>query len=512
MINSSNAVNNLTTLSQIIVTKFYKYSLSTLVLQFLLALPVSAVELLTDRIDLNCSESNSYIIACSYRQLEDIPIRDIAAWLQGQEYEITNHSTYPDNDSVTAILFVVDTSDPGRQNVIEKNASQITRLTETLEPYHIAGLANFDKDLVVKAPIGSNTNTIVTAAASLEASGLTTELYRNTIKAIEVLGRVNADRKVLFLFSDGQAEDKAYFHEDVINVARRQGVIINALGFARSTPLSVSLQTLRRLSEESGGKYIEAGSNHALPETFLAEPLENVDRGGKFIVNLEPNTDVTIYEPELTLCFSTSTQAITVSFPVDIPEPDLELTPAQPVVSPQVINTPQPGVAAPAGEPEYVDFLLWYGVPGALFILILLTLFTLYIVFKKEKQMKPGNVTYAEVKPLAYLIGQDEKRQEYPMTTSTWRIGRSQDNEMTMQDSSISRRHAEINRESNGQFIIYDRGSTNGVYVNNKKINKHILSEGDIIEIGDIFLRFTEHPKDFQLGEDTAMLKTRAPV
>ncbi len=82
---------------------------------------------------------------------------------------------------------------------------------------------------------------------------------------------------------------------------------------------------------------------------------------------------------------------------------------------------------------------------------------------------------------------------------------------MTMDDSSISRRHAEINRESNGQFIIYDRGSTNGVYVNNKKVNKHVLSEGDIIEISDIFLRFTEHPKDFQLGEDTAMLKTRAP-
>ena len=33
----------------------------------------------------------------------------------------------------------------------------------------------------------------------------------------------------------------------------------------------------------------------------------------------------------------------------------------------------------------------------------------------------------------------------------------------------------------------------------------------DIIEIGDIFLRFTEHPKDFQFGENTAMLKTRAP-
>ena len=82
---------------------------------------------------------------------------------------------------------------------------------------------------------------------------------------------------------------------------------------------------------------------------------------------------------------------------------------------------------------------------------------------------------------------------------------------MTIQDSSISRRHAEIQRESNGQFVVYDRGSTNGVYVNNHKISRHLLSEGDIIEIGDVFLRFTQNPEDFQLSEATAMINTRAP-
>ncbi|NNE38506.1 MAG: FHA domain-containing protein [Gammaproteobacteria bacterium] len=493
------------------MTRLYKYSLFAQAFCFLLTLPVYAIDILTDRIDLKCSESNSFIIACSYRQLEDQSINDITAIIQGQDHVISNHSTYPSSDSITAILFVVDTSDPGRQDVIEKNASQISGLIETLQPHHIAGLASFDKDLVVRAPIGSNNNTIVTAAASLEASGLTTELYRNAIKAIEVLGRANADRKVLFLFSDGQAEDMAYFHEDVINVARRQGVIINTLGFARSTALSVSLQTLRRLSEESGGIYVEADTNYDLPNSFISRPLVNSDRGGRFIVNLGSSMDVTVDQPELTLRFTTTTQPITVSFPVKVPAPEIVPPPSQPVALPPVINVPQPTVVMPSREPEYVDYLLWYGVPGALFILILLTLFTLYMLSKKEKHIKQGNVTYAEVKPLAYLVSQDEKRQEFPVTTATWRIGRSQDNEMTVDDSSISRRHAEINRESNGQFIIYDRGSTNGVYVNDNKINKHVLSEGDIIEIGDIFLRFTEHPRDFQLGEDTAMMQTRAP-
>ena len=84
-------------------------------------------------------------------------------------------------------------------------------------------------------------------------------------------------------------------------------------------------------------------------------------------------------------------------------------------------------------------------------------------------------MVYADVKPLAYLITQEEKSKSYPITSSTWRIGRSRDNEMTLADNSISRRHAEIQRESDGKFVLYDRGSSNGVFINNKKIAKSTI-------------------------------------
>jgi hypothetical protein len=493
------------------VTNCHKINALILLLSLLFTPPAISLEVLTSEIDLNCSESDTQIVACSYRQLLNQQISDITARIHGQEQDISIHNRYPTSDSVTAIFFVIDTSDPGRQNVIEINSEQIVQLISNLQAHHIAGLASFDKDLVVRAPINSNRNAIVTAARSLEAAGLTTELYRNTIKAIEVLARVNADRKVLFLFSDGQAEDKAYYHADVINVARRHDVVINSLGFARSTPLSVSLQTLRRLSEETGGMYFEANTNFELPNDVMIRPLANIDRGGQFIINLDSINNNSSQESELALQFLTSTQPISVTIPVNLPITAYEPQQALPTISTPLISQPQAVVTVQSKDRENIDYLLWYGLPSALIVLILLTLATLYMLFKKESQPKPVNVTYAEVKPLAYLISQDEKASSYPVTTSTWRIGRSQDNEMTINDSSISRRHAEINRESNGQFVLYDRGSTNGVYINNKIITKQILSEGDIIEIGDFFLRFTEHPKDFQYGEDTAMLKTRAP-
>ncbi|NIO84343.1 MAG: FHA domain-containing protein, partial [Candidatus Aminicenantes bacterium] len=51
-----------------------------------------------------------------------------------------------------------------------------------------------------------------------------------------------------------------------------------------------------------------------------------------------------------------------------------------------------------------------------------------------------------QFRPYAYLISQTENAKRYPITRTTWRIGRSMDNEMTLPDNSISRRHAEIQR------------------------------------------------------------------
>jgi pSer/pThr/pTyr-binding forkhead associated (FHA) protein len=53
-------------------------------------------------------------------------------------------------------------------------------------------------------------------------------------------------------------------------------------------------------------------------------------------------------------------------------------------------------------------------------------------------------------------------------------------------DIEISRRHARVTRESNGQFLIEDLGSTNGTYVNGERIvGAQILKPGDTLEMGD---------------------------
>lgn len=483
------------------------YSLPCILVLFI-SVPAQAVEVLTDRMDLDCSQGESFVLACSYRPLMAQTVTSITPRLMGDELGLSTRVDYPATDSITAILILVDTSDPGRQDVLNINTSQIQQMLDKTRPHQRFGLATFDKELILRAPIGSPVSAVASAAAGLEASGLTTELYRNTIKAIEILGESNADRRLLVLFSDGQAEDKAYFHDDVINVARRHGVIINSLGFPRSTALSVALQTVRRLSEETGGRYVESDNSYALAADFLAAPFANADRGGHFILDLAETGRTARDSVALDLRFNTNSAAITVRLPVFLPAPP----PPQPL--PAATTPPAPAVQTviQARDPGYAELLLWYGVPIALVILIMLTLLTLFTLSRRHKPQVPASrISYADIKPLAYLITQDEKGENYPVTSATWRIGRSMDNEMTIDDNSISRRHAEIQRETNGQFVVYDRGSTNGVYVNNRKVSRHLLTEGDIIEIGDVFLRFTQNPADYQYADDTAMMNTRAP-
>ena len=118
-----------------------------------------------------------------------------------------------------------------------------------------------------------------------------------------------------------------------------------------------------------------------------------------------------------------------------------------------------------------------------------------FLLYRKPQDRPTGQTAKTEkFRPYACLITQDEQALRYPIIHTIWRIGRSRNNEMTLNDSSISCRHAEIRRNADGHLILLDTNSANGLFVNNEKILEHILQEGDIIEIGDSSLRFYAAP------------------
>jgi hypothetical protein len=69
-------------------------------------------------------------------------------------------------------------------------------------------------------------------------------------------------------------------------------------------------------------------------------------------------------------------------------------------------------------------------------------------------------------------------------------IGRSRDCDIVLDDSNVSRRHAEISPSGPG-WLIQDLGSTNGVRVNGRQVDgPHPLESGDRIELGSTELLF----------------------
>ena len=74
------------------------------------------------------------------------------------------------------------------------------------------------------------------------------------------------------------------------------------------------------------------------------------------------------------------------------------------------------------------------------------------------------------------------------------RLGRHADCEISLDDISVSRRHAEIERQSS-EYVLRDAGSLNGTYVNQKRVDSVVLQQGDEILIGRFRLIFLDAPE-----------------
>jgi hypothetical protein len=68
-------------------------------------------------------------------------------------------------------------------------------------------------------------------------------------------------------------------------------------------------------------------------------------------------------------------------------------------------------------------------------------------------------------------------------------IGRLPECEIVLQDSNVSRRHAELRRSGDGVFVT-DLGSTNGTRVNGTPVREQMLTSGDEVSVGSTRLIF----------------------
>ncbi|WP_375767036.1 FHA domain-containing protein [Archangium gephyra] len=96
----------------------------------------------------------------------------------------------------------------------------------------------------------------------------------------------------------------------------------------------------------------------------------------------------------------------------------------------------------------------------------------------------------ADEAPHLLVVSAELKGQEFACIRTEMRIGRTDDNDITIDHRSLSRTHAKLVREDSGEWRIIDMQSANGMAVNGESYAQAPLGHGDLIELGHVKLRF----------------------
>src|SRR6186997_1355398 len=90
---------------------------------------------------------------------------------------------------------------------------------------------------------------------------------------------------------------------------------------------------------------------------------------------------------------------------------------------------------------------------------------------------------------LFVIQGRDQGRR-YDLADGQF-IGRDASNPIQLRDHEASRRHAELRLEE-GEFEVVDLQSSNGTWINGKKVERATLRTGDRVQIGRTLLLYTD--------------------
>lgn len=392
---------------------------------------------------------------CDYSYSGTREVKDVSLKVGDIAVQITEKgiSPYPAEGQTSAILFLVDISDPNRSRTVEiKNKQHLVEMLLQQKAHQKTGIAVFDSEISVLSPIGSDQAENIKAVNQIKASGQATEFYKNILAAIQILKKTDATRKGLVLMSDGKDEDRAYKSEDVLKAAKDANITILGIGYTEKPSDTPYLQTIKRLAEGTKGEFLDA-TNARLPKAFIDNPFDFLERGGRVSFDssaFHGNNDVHLI---------------------------LGVASGQPLDLATAVNFPDNRGA----WEKFSDFIKnsWLYILIGAFLLGLLTWGLRTVIQKRNAQREEPTV-------YAYLSEYDGLGTKHEINKTAICIGRSKDNDICLFNDSISSHHAEIHRRREGGFYIVDLASTNGVLVNESKVDQTELKDGDIIELGEV--------------------------
>lgn len=392
-----------------------------------------------------------------------------------------------------AYYFVVQTA--------EYTTSELRRIGSFIERAafpvgkRMTGVATFDSAFKERAALGAFGRQIQDAAstiASAPAGTRATEVADVLDKPLETLADSDASRKALVLVTDGSTGISDARKNEIARNAREKGIVI--LNIVVNGSARTRSPVLGEMAEKTGGSHHDLASS-SLDKilSFASDLPKYLENGAILSIDAAGLPQTLDLQAEATLANGSQATSETVSIE--------RLT-----------------------EDGAIEGLFRTLADNLLAVLAGLAMLAgLFLVLRSMLGGRLGSMSRqapaigSEDDAISGPPGVDEGRTEIifrptsgvsgtppvgyfeivgtgteplPIKRGQVRIGRHAENDICLKNNSVHRKHAVCQIADNGTVTIEDLNTQNGVIVNGVRVDRHDLADGDLIELGEVRLRF----------------------
>lgn len=389
-------------------------------------------------------------------------------------------------DAPVLVALVLDTSGSLSKADHARRTTLAAELVDALPPGSAVAVYAFDDQPRLVLPATDDAQAVRAAVSRLQKSGRFTALYDALYDASSDLTRQTVGAKAIVLVSDGLDENSAADLEDGLKVAREDRIPVFTIGVGR-----VQDKVLRRIAKLTSGSYV--------PGREKAGPLA-----------------ARIVERAQSLSAERRSRAAAPSAG--------PAAPAAPAPATSGASRPAAGAAAGARvEESGGSRTLPWVVPLLLLVGVGLVV-ALYVGRRQPALARVGAAPGASaaspppdddddggstlvtrfdevegasptmvltLKPLLHVTKGPAAGRFFEVNLdAATSIGRAKGNEVVLDDRAVSNQHCRIRPAADGSFELLDLKSTNGTFVNQRRVSRHVLSAGDLIKCGESTLQF----------------------
>lgn len=406
----------------------------------------------------------------------------------------------PAADPGPLVALVVDTSGSVGAPDLDRARALADALLDGLPRGSEIAVFRFDDQVRLVLPRTARREEVRQALSRLSASGRHTALYDALYDAAKYVRESPGGRGALVLITDGLDEDSALKLEDGLRVAEEARVPVFTIGVGK-----VQEQGLRRIAKLTGGDYapMARARGASIAERIAGQAAASLPRAQSATPAPPPATAAPAPAPPTT----TMAPAAAAAAPRRI-GPWIALgalavggallaalasrrgrearcpTCRRPLDHPFATCR----ACSPEGEPfpkrPHEDQTLQPAVSA-----------TVLTKLGTAEEAAEKTVVLRDRPKLTVTSGREAGRVYDLRRDGSTSIGRARANDIVVDDVACSNEHCRV-RPEEGRFVLHDLQSTNGTFVNERRIATHALDAGDVVQVGETHLTFSrEHTR-----------------